>query len=183
MLTEGGGGAEGNHPTHQDVALPFTRCLAGPFDFTPVFYRKDVTKERTAAFFIVYPGASAVMRGPLANFKDYDFKLFEFVKELPWTYDDTIVPAGEISKNIIVFKRKGNKWFIGGICGNEQGERTFNVKLDFLGDGEHTMTAYKDGANAGYQAMHYNKVEQKVTKNSTIEVKMVRNGGFAAVIE
>jgi hypothetical protein len=31
--------------------------------------------------------------------------------------------------------------------------------------------------------MHYNKVEQKVNKNTTIKVTMMMNGGFAAVIE
>ena len=57
------------------------------------------------------------------------------------------------------------------------------MKLDFLGDGEYKLTGFKDGINADIQAMHYNKVEKKVTKNSTIEIKMVKNGGFAAVIE
>ena len=80
-------------------------------------------------------------------------------------------------------KRKGKKWFIGGICVGFEKERTFDLKLDFLGDGEFKMTAFKDGVNANYQAMHYNKVEQKVNKNTTIKVTMMMNGGFAAVIE
>ena len=68
-----------------------------------------------------------------------------------------------------------NKCFIGGICEGEQRERTFNVKLDFLGEGEFNLTAFKDGINADIQAMHYNKIEKKVNKNSTIEIKMVKN--------
>jgi alpha-glucosidase len=172
MLTEGGGGAEGNHPTHQDVALPFTRCLAGPFDFTPVFYRKDVTKERTAAFFIVYPGASAVMRGPLANFKDYDFKLFEFVKELPWTYDDTIVPAGEISKNIIVFKRKGNKWFVGGMCAKDG--VNFKIPTDFLGKGNNYKMRLWHGGKC---------TESNFTGGNEFNIALSSNDGFVAILE
>ena len=73
--------------------------------------------------------------------------------------------------------------FAAGICEGFEKERTFDLKLDFLGDGEFKMTAFKDGVNANYQAMHYNKVEQKVNKNSTIKVTMMMNGGFAAVIE
>ena len=138
MLTEGGGGAEGNHPVHQDVALPFTRCLSGPFDFTPVFYRKDTTKEHSLAFFIVYPGPSSVLRGSIKNFKEDDFKLFEFVKEIPWTYDDTIVPAGEISKYIAVCKRKSNKWFFGGMCAKDGVKLSF--KTDFLEKGKKYKT-------------------------------------------
>ena len=45
------------------------------------------------------------------------------------------------------------------------------------------LTLFRDGANAGYQAMHYNKVEQTVDNTSVLQVRMVRNGGFAAVIE
>jgi alpha-glucosidase len=172
MLTEGGGGAEGNHPTHQDVALPFTRCLAGPFDFTPVFYRNDVTKERTAAFFIIYPGPSAVMRGPLAKFKEDDFKLFEFVKELPWTYDDTIVPAGEISKNIIVFKRKGNKWFVGGMCA--KGGVSFKVSTDFLGKGnKFKMRLWHNGKC----------VESPFIGGDEFNIALSSNDGFVAILE
>ena len=102
---------------------------------------------------------------------------------MPTTWDETRALATEVGKYIIVAKRKGEKWYIGGICNGEQDEFKFNVKLDFLGDKEYKLTGYKDGINADRQAMHYNKVEQKVTKNSSIEIKMVKNGGFAAVIE
>ena len=45
------------------------------------------------------------------------------------------------------------------------------------------MTAFKDGLNADYQAMHYNKVEKNVDRTQTVDIHMVRNGGWAAVIE
>ena len=82
---------------------------------------------------------------------------------------------------IVVAKRKGSKWFIGGITNGTP--RDFRLKLDFLGAGNHKLTAFKDGLSADYQAMHYNKVEQNVTSQSTIDVHMVKNGGWAAVIE
>jgi alpha-glucosidase len=91
--------------------------------------------------------------------------------------------ATEVGKYIIVAKRKGDKWFIGGICNGDESERTFDIKLDFLGEGERKLTAFKDGVNADIQAMHYNKIEQTVNKNSTIKIKMVKNGGYAAIIE
>ena len=45
------------------------------------------------------------------------------------------------------------------------------------------MTAFKDGLNAGYQAMHYNKVEKAVDNKAAVDIQMARNGGWAAVIE
>ena len=83
---------------------------------------------------------------------------------------------------MIVAKRKGEKWFIGGITNGDE-ERTFRLPLNFLSPGQHRLTAFKDGVNAGYQAMHYNRIQQTVTPDTTIEVHMVKNGGYAAVIE
>ena len=179
------------------VYIPYIRNAVGAADFTPGGMnnrqpdnyhssRPNSGASGTRAFqmalyVVLESGIQMLADNPTEYYKNDDCT--RYIASVPTTWDETRALATEVGKYIIVAKRKGNKWFIGGICGNEQGERTFNVKLDFLGDGEHTMTAYKDGANAGYQAMHYNKVEQKVTKNTTIEVKMVRNGGFAAVIE
>ena len=66
---------------------------------------------------------------------------------------------------------------------NDQLWHEFDIVLDFLGDGEYTMTSYEDGVNAPVQAMHYIKNVKKVKKGDTVKVKMARNGGYAAVIE
>ena len=58
------------------------------------------------------------------------------------------------------------------------------MKLDFLPAGRSfKMKAFVDGANAGYQAMHYNVLEQTVTSATELDIKMARNGGFAASFE
>ena len=80
-------------------------------------------------------------------------------------------------------RRTGQKWFIGAIQGTNE-EKAVRVKLDFLPAGRtFKMKAFVDGVNAGYQAMHYNVVEQEVTSASEVNITMARNGGFAAVIE
>ena len=58
------------------------------------------------------------------------------------------------------------------------------IDLSFLDNGaNYTMTAFKDGVNAGRQAMDYKKEVNEVNSQTAIKIKMVRNGGFAAVIE
>lgn len=104
-----------------------------------------------------------------------------FITSVPTTWDETRALEAKAGEYVIVAKRKGQKWFVGGFTNDTP--RDFQLKLDFLGEGNHQMTAFKDGANAGYQAMHYNKVEQSVTKQSTVNVHMEKNGGWAAVIE
>ena len=45
------------------------------------------------------------------------------------------------------------------------------------------MIAFEDGVNAGHQAMDYRKTERSVKRDEKITVKMVRKGGWAAVIQ
>ena len=103
MIVEGGGGEEGQHPVHQDCALPFARCLAGPFDYTPRFFDKHRTMAHAAAMLLVYPGPTAVLRWTLDKNLSIQGVLeqapaeFDFVRRLPMNYDETVVPVAEIS--------------------------------------------------------------------------------------
>lgn len=45
------------------------------------------------------------------------------------------------------------------------------------------MTSFKDGINAVEQAMDYRKEVAEVTVHSSIEIKLAKSGGFAAVLE
>ncbi|MBQ3121219.1 MAG: glycoside hydrolase family 97 protein [Bacteroidaceae bacterium] len=177
--------------------LPFIRNAVGAADFTPGGMNNRQPDNYTgsrpnsgaagtrafqmALYVVLESGIQMLADNPAEYYKNDDCA--RYIASVPTTWDETRALETEVGKYIIVAKRKGDKWFIGGICEGEQRERVFNVKLDFLGDGEYKLTGFKDGVNADIQAMHYNKVEKKVTKNSTIEIKMVKNGGFAAVIE
>ena len=95
--------------------------------------------------------------------------------------DETRALEASAGEYAIVAKRKGNTWYVGGITNNT--ERQFTLPLSFLGEGTYHMTAFKDGANASYQAMRYNKVEQDVTSTTVLPLHFARNGGWAAVFE
>ena len=79
-------------------------------------------------------------------------------------------------------KRKGDKWFLGGITNDKK--REIEVSLDFLPEGKTLqMTSFVDGVNAARMAMDYRQEKSSVDKNTKLLIKMVRNGGFAGVIE
>ena len=44
------------------------------------------------------------------------------------------------------------------------------------------MTYFEDGINAGRQAMDYRRKTKEIRSGETMTLKMVRNGGFAAVL-
>jgi alpha-glucosidase len=99
----------------------------------------------------------------------------------PVTWDETRALAAKVGQYVAVAKRSGDKWHIGAIANDKAHE--VEVTLDFLPEGEFQMTAFEDGVNADRQAMDYNIRKQTVRKGDKINIKMVRNGGFAALIE
>lgn len=186
----------GCHPDNTTF-LPFIRNAVGPADFTPGgmnnmqpdHYRADRPNSgamgtrcfQMALYVVLESGVQMLADNPTRYYQNEDCT--RFIASVPTTWDETRCLAAEVGNYVVVAKRKGQKWFIGGITGGEQNERHFSLALDFLGAGQHKLTLFKDGVNAGYQAMHYNKVEKSVNKSSLLEVTMVKNGGFAAVIE
>ncbi len=177
------------------VFLPFIRNAVGAADFTPggmnnmqpaqySARRPNSGAQGTRAFqmalyVVLESGVQMLADNPTRYYQNEDCT--RFIASVPTTWDETRALEAKAGEYVVVAKRKGSKWFIGGITGEE--ERDFQLKLDFLGDGSHKMTAFKDGVNANYQAMHYNKVEQNVNSASIIRIHMAKNGGWAAVIE
>ena len=79
-------------------------------------------------------------------------------------------------------KRRGDKWFIGGITNDKQ--REVEVTLSFLPEGKELhMTSFVDGVNADRMAMDYRMEQRTVNRNTKLSIKMARNGGFAAAIK
>lgn len=184
MITEGGGGEEGNHPVRQDVALPFTRCLAGPFDYTPMLFnagKAGATKLHKLAMFVVYPGATAVMRGNIRNLAEKDGEAAAFLRALPWNYDDTHVLDAAISRHIAVVRRKGDKFYIGAMAGDDAHET--KLPLDFLpGGGEWDAEILSDDLSDDVVPRGYRLERRAVRKGDAIEIHMARSGGFCAII-
>lgn len=177
------------------VFIPFIRNAVGAADFTPggMFNmqpqqysarRPNSGAQGTrcfqmALYVVLESGVQMLADVPARYYQNEDCT--RYIASVPTTWDETRALEAKAGEYVVVAKRKGNKWFVGGITNGES--RDFKLKLDFLGAGQHKMTAFKDGVNADYQAMHYNKVEQTVTSATTVDVHMERNGGWAAVIE
>ena len=177
------------------VYLPYIRNAVGAADFTPggmnnmqpEHYRASRPNSgamgtrcfQMALYVVLESGVQMLADNPTRYYQNEDCT--RYIASVPTTWDETRALEAKVGEYIVVAKRKGSKWFIGGITNGTP--RDFRLKLDFLGAGNHKLTAFKDGLSADYQAMHYNKVEQNVTSQSTIDVHMVKNGGWAAVIE
>lgn len=188
FTVEGGGGAEGNHPVVQDVMLPFTRCLAGPFDYTPFLFTKGRSNTHMIGMLLTYWSPSHIIRGGyLAWHGDGSIgtggEEIEFIKRLPSSWDETRILDAKIGEYLVTARRKGETWFIGGITGDNM----LNLKLDlgFLkSDKEYKLTVFEDDKEkASEQWCPVKKRVLQITKNSKLELSMVQSGGYAAIIE
>jgi alpha-glucosidase len=185
MITEGGGGEEGNHPVRQDVALPFTRCLAGPFDYTPMLFnagKAGATKLHKLAMFVAYPGPTAVMRGSITNLVENETAAVQFLRALPWNYDDTRVVDAEIARHLAVIRRKGDSFYIGAMAGDTAHET--KLALDFLEEGvEWEAEILSDDMSDDGVPRGYRHERQVVRRGGVIGISMSRSGGFCAIIQ
>ncbi|MBF0576753.1 glycoside hydrolase family 97 protein [Dysgonomonas sp. GY617] len=180
------------------IYLPFMRNAVGPMDYTPgamISMQPEVykaerpnaasigTRAYQLALFVVFEsGIQMLADNPTLYYRNDDCT--RFITKVPTTWDDTKVLEAKVGEYVIVAKRKADKWFIGGMTNNNEKERTFEVSLDFLNDAKsYQMTSFEDGINAGRQAMDYKMKESSVKKGEKISIKMVRNGGWAAVIQ
>ena len=178
--------------------LPFMRNAVGPMDYTPgamISMQPDVysaerpnaasigTRAYQLALFVVFEsGLQMLADNPTLYYRNEDCT--RFITQVPVTWDETVALEAKAGEYVIVAKRKGDKWYIGGITNNGESQREFTVKLDFLKKNHsYQMTSFEDGINAGRQAMDYRCKSSQVKAGDSFTVKMVRNGGFAAIIE
>lgn len=188
---------EGCKPDNS-VYFPFIRNAVGPMDYTPgamismqpEVYRSERpnsasigTRAYQLALFVVFEsGLQMLADNPTLYYREKECT--DFITSVPTTWDETIALEAKAGQYAIVAKRKGAKWFIGGITNSGEKERSFKLNLNFLKAGKsYKVTSFEDGINAGYQAMDYRKKNYEVKSNDIVEIKMVKNGGWAAVFE
>ncbi len=180
------------------VFLPFMRNAVGPMDYTPgamlsmqpECYASERpnsasigTRAYQMALFVIFESGLQMMAdNPTLYYRNDECT--KFITQVPQTWDETRALEAKVGEYAIVAKRKGDKWYIGGMTNNRQWERTFELNLDFLKEGKtYRMTSFEDGINASRQAMDYRKKERTLKKGEKITLRLARNGGFAAIIE
>ena len=175
--------------------IPFIRNAVGPADFTPGGmnnmqpdkYRAGRPNSgamgtrvfQMALYVVLESGVQMLADNPTRYYQNDDCT--RYIASVPTVWDETRCLSAKAGEYLVVAKRKGQKWFVGAITNGTS--RDLTLSLSFLASGNHKLTAFKDGVNADYQAMHYNKIEQSVTSGTSLNIHLAKNGGWAAVIE
>jgi hypothetical protein len=165
-------------PEHNSV-MPFTRNVIGPMDYTPVTFTNSQHPHITSyghelALSVVFESALQHMADRPEGYYNLPDAPKTFLKDVPTAWDDIKYIDGYPGKDVVIARRKGDSWYVGGLNG-ENIEKDKSLSFDFLDSGrKYKLTLIADGK-------HDKDFETKymaVGSESIINVKMLRRGGF-----
>lgn len=180
-------------PKH-DVMISYLRMWVGPMDYTPgamlnaqpeTFYSNQYepmsqgTRVHQMAMYVVYESPLQMLSDSPTKYADNQ-ECFDFIKKVPVVWDNTISLSGNIQKNIVVARQKGDKWYVGAIGGTDAQE--IEIDFSFLKEGKYKMELFKDGVNADVNGKDYKLYNMDVFSTDKLKIKLARGGGFVAVL-
>ncbi|TWU33603.1 Retaining alpha-galactosidase precursor [Novipirellula aureliae] len=143
-------------------------------------YVSTVVSE-VARTLVIYTGLVTLPDAPEEYLKKAD--LFEFLKLMPATWDDTLVLNSKIGEYITTARRSADVWFVGSV--SDQTSRTLDVPLDFLEPGKtYQATLYQDAPDThGLSNSEAYEIKTVTVKSGdVIHAKMAVGGGHAMIL-
>ena len=178
-------------PEH-DVTLPFTRMVAGPMDYTPgamvnmdkanfhpLFSRpaSQGTRVHQMALYVIYESPLQMLADNPSNYRR-EKECTDFIVTLPVVWDDIKVLQARTGDYLLLARRKGSDWYIGGIT--DWSSRDLEIDFSFLGGGQFLMEIFQDGINADRYASDYKHQFLEVSGGLTMKVHLAPGGGWVA---
>ncbi|MEE4115799.1 MAG: glycoside hydrolase family 97 protein [Marinilabiliaceae bacterium] len=197
MTREGVKGLEHNKwsrditPDH-DLTIPFIRMVAGPMDYTPgaminlerqnfnpMFTRpaSQGTRVHQMALYIAYESPLQMMADNPVNYRK-EQECTDFIAAVPVTWDETVVLEAKVGDYLVIARRKGDIWYLGGLSDSEA--RSFDIDISALGNGDYNAVIFMDGINAGRYASDYKRIEKTISSSEILTMEMAPGGGWAA---
>jgi len=175
-------------PAH-DLDIVFTRLLAGatdyhlggfravPEDRFEIRYEKPLMMGTRCHMLAMY----VVLESYLSLVCDYPEAYenqpgFEFIEQVPTTWDETRVLGAGIQEYIIMARSKNSDWYVGAITDDP---RDISVSFDFLEDGDFSLELYTD-VNGNPNAVKKEIVD--ISYSSKRDIHMASGGGMAMYI-
>lgn len=125
-------------PWHNTI-LPFTRNVVGPMDYTPAAfsdneYPHQTTSGHELALSIVYESGLQHLADAPSAYRSLPDPARNFLSQVPAAWDETRFVDGYPGSFVVLARRSGETWYVGGINGEED-EREVLLELKFLGEG------------------------------------------------
>ena len=178
------------------LTIPFTRGLAGEMDFTPGGFLNDNpadfkvvggdapaphvmgTRCFQLAMMVVYESAFEVFCESPDNVRNQPGS--DFLKGLPSSWDETRVLEGKPGEYVVVARKSGDTWYIGGMSLKA---KEFSISTNFLDAGNYQLTSWTDSPDAAKNPRKVNKKVSTEDSNSVLKIKTADNGGFTVILK
>jgi len=166
-------------PRHNTI-LAFTRNAIGSMDYTPVTfsdnrYAHKTTDGHELALSVVFESGWVHFADRADAYLDLPPAPKSFLRRVPTRWDDVRFLTGEPGKYVVLARRAGEKWFIGGINGEDKAV-TSEIKLRFLYAIPYTLRVINDGLHGkGFKSW-----EARVSAADSIAIPLQPFGGFVA---
>ncbi|HJW16186.1 MAG TPA: glycoside hydrolase family 97 protein [Flavisolibacter sp.] len=173
-----------------NVTLPFTRMLAGSFDYEPGILDNATQKQfrsidqkvmsqgtrcHQLAMFLVYDSPMQVFSGnPSQGLLEPEF--MKLLGSFPTTWDETHILDGSIGEYIVTARKKGEDWYIGGMT--NWSPRTIELVTEIIEPGVYKAALCKDGVNADKYPSDYHIEQFTWQKGQPLKIGMAPGGGF-----
>lgn len=186
--------AFGGSKTFHTTVLPFTRLQGGPMDYTPGIFEMNISKlnpnnsshvnatlaNQLALYVTMY--SPLQMAADLPENYERFMDAFQFIKDVPVDWDNSIYLEAEPGKYVTVArKEKGtNNWFIGSATGDANHQSV--ISLGFLEKGKNYIaTIYADTKDTDYKSnpQSYQIVKGLVNSKNKLKINTVEAGGYA----
>ena len=178
-----------NPPEHVAI-LPYTRMLAGPFDYTPGIvdldgydpkHRVQHTLAKELSLYVVLYAPVQMAADLPENYLKRP-EAFQFIKDVPTDWDESIGLAGEVGDYVAIARRQRGTpdWYVGALT--DEHARRLSLRLDFLDrDRAYEAEIWRDGPDADWETRPYDLVveRRRVRAGDTLELALARSGGAA----
>ena len=173
-----------------DVTFPFIRMMAGQVDFTPGAMRNGTkdnwvecyqnpvsmgTRCHQLACYVVHDSPFTMLCDAPTNY-EREQACVDLITSIPDTWDETRIIQGKLGSYLVVARRNGSDWYLGGQS-NWEG-REVGLSLDFLSPGTYEATIATDGINANHNAEDYRIAQKTLTASDRLSLRMASGGGF-----
>lgn len=166
------------------AALPFTRLVTGPGDFTPTVLRAGPMGKTTAGSQLA---TSVAYNSPVNHWAEsaetygaQPPEVLEFIRTKPVVWDETrVLPGSRIGETAILARRSGDSWWIAAINGTDDAVSR-EIDTAFLSDGRWNAVSFSDVAG---EKTHLTVGKSSVSKRQAITARMEPGGGFVMVLK
>lgn len=178
-----------------DVQIPFLRQIAGPMDYTQgamlnavkSSYRPNYSEPMSQGTRVHQLALYPILVSPLNmlcdNPSNYmkEEECTKFIAKIPTVWDETVVLDGKMGEYVVIARRSGNNWYVGGIT--NWTSRDITVDFSKLGiKAPAKIELFTDGVNAHRNAKDYRREEKSFDASKAMKLHLAPGGGFAACI-